>query len=143
MTEITNSTEQLRRDEGEKLHCYKDHLGYATIGVGRLIDQRRGGGITKEESAYLLANDINKRRDEIFRKLPWTKTLSPARFGVLLNMSFQMGVDGLLGFKKTLEMIQKGQYTQAAKGMMNSKWARQTPARALRLSIQMRTDQWQ
>jgi lysozyme len=36
----------LRREEGEVLHVYKDHLGYLTIGVGRLIDKRKGGCIS-------------------------------------------------------------------------------------------------
>lgn len=40
----TKLTAQLRRDEGEKLYAYQDTLGYWTIGIGRLIDRRRGGG---------------------------------------------------------------------------------------------------
>ena len=57
-------------------------------------------------------------------------------------MAFQMGVDGLLGFKNTLAMIQAGKYTEAANGMMNSKWAKQTPSRAQRHAEQMRTGKW-
>ena len=132
----------LRGEEGEVLHAYNDHLGYATIGVGRLIDKRKGGGITAEESAYLLKNDIQKRIAILEQKLPWIKTLDDARRGVLLSMAFQMGVDGLLGFKNTLAMIQRGEYAEAAKGMMNSKWAKQTPERAQRHAEQMRTSQW-
>ncbi len=135
-------TRLLRGEEGEVLHAYNDHLGYATIGVGRLIDKRKGGGITAEESAYLLKNDIQKRIAILEQKLPWIKTLDDARRGVLLSMAFQMGVDGLLGFKNTLAMIQSGEYAEAAKGMMNSKWAKQTPERAQRHAQQMRTGQW-
>jgi hypothetical protein len=58
---LSELTAQLRRDEGEVLHAYSDHLGFTTIGVGRLIDKRRGGGITKEESKYLLENDIDRK----------------------------------------------------------------------------------
>lgn len=58
-------TKQLRRDEGEVLSAYQDHLGYWTIGVGRLIDKRKGGGLTSEESDYLLGNDIDKRDKEL------------------------------------------------------------------------------
>ncbi|MEG2578858.1 MAG: hypothetical protein RSA54_14135, partial [Glutamicibacter sp.] len=64
-------TKQLRRDEGEVLSAYTDHLGYLTIGVGRMIDKRKGGGITAEESAYLLSNDIDKRQAELLRRAPW------------------------------------------------------------------------
>ena len=143
MTDFTvNITRLLRGEEGEVLTEYKDHLGYSTIGVGRLIDARKGGGITTEESAYLLSNDIQKKLSELERKLPWVKELDEARRGVLLSMAFQMGTEGLLGFKNTLEMVRTGRYTDAAKGMLNSLWAKQTPQRAKRHSEQMRTGKW-
>lgn len=138
----TNITRLLRAEEGENLYEYKDHLGYSTIGVGRLIDKRKGGGITSEESAYLLGNDIQKRLTELDLKLPWIKRLDDARRGVLLSMAFQMGVDGLLAFKNTLEMVRTGRYADAANGMLNSLWARQTPQRAQRHAVQMRTGVW-
>lgn len=47
--------------------------------------------------------------------------LDPARFGVMLNMAFQMGTDGLLGFKNTLAMVKAGDYSGAATGMLHSK----------------------
>lgn len=140
---INNSHDQLIRDEGEKLHAYQDHLGYWTLGVGRLIDARKGGGISPVESRYLLDNDINTRKAALLSRLPWTASLDPVRFAVLLNMAFQMGVDGLLGFRNTLAMVMQRQYAQAAIGMLNSKWASQTPERAKRLADQMRTGEWQ
>ncbi len=143
MTFTEQVTKQLRRDEGERLAAYQDHLGFWTIGVGRLIDARKGGGITQDESAYLLANDIEKRRDELLRLLPWAAALDDARFGVLLNMAFQMGVAGLMKFQNTLRMVQGGDYDGAATNMMLSIWAKQTPERARRLSAQMRTGVWQ
>lgn len=135
-------TRQLRRDEDEVLHAYPDHLGFLTIGVGRLIDKRKGGGITPEESAYLLSNDIDKREAELLRRAPWMANLDPVRFGGLLNMAFQMGVDGLMGFKNTLSMVRAGNYSGAAEGMMQSLWAKQTPERAKRISEQIRLGVW-
>lgn len=136
-------TKQLRRDEGEVLHAYSDHLGFLTIGIGRLIDSRKGGGITQEEAAYLLSNDIDRKTAEVEAKLPWSKNLDEARKGVLIAMCFQMGLEGLLGFKNTLKMIMEGKYSEAAQGMLNSKWAQQTPARAQRLAKQMESGTWQ
>ncbi len=136
-------TKQLQRDEGEVLTAYQDHLGFWTLGVGRLIDKRKGGGITAEESAYLLSNDIDKREAELLRRAPWMAHLDPVRFGALLNMAFQMGVDGLLGFKNTLAMVRGGNYDGAAVGMLESTWAKQTPERAKRISDQMKTGAWQ
>lgn len=138
----TELAAQLRRDEREVLHAYQDHLGFWTLGVGRLIDERKGGGITPEESAYLLNNDIDDRIDALTRALPWFQDLDDARKGVLLNMAFQMGVEGLLGFTNTLALIQAGDYVGAAAGMLQSKWAQQTPARAQRLAQQMASGRW-
>lgn len=138
----TEITRLLRGDEGEILHAYPDHLSYLTIGVGRLIDKRKGGGITAEESAYLLANDIARKTAELDARIPWWKNLDDARRGVLLAMAFQMGVDGLMGFKNTLAMVRMGDYLGAANGMLNSLWAKQTPERAGRMADQMRSGQW-
>ena len=143
MRKVTNLEEQLRFDEGEKLTAYQDHLGFWTIGIGRLIDARKGGGITKEESSYLLNNDIRRKTAELKAAIPWFGKLDEVRQGVLLNMAFQMGTEGLLKFKNTLRMVESGQYDAAASGMLESLWARQTPERAKRLSEQMRTGVWQ
>lgn len=138
-----NLTKQLRRDEGEVLHAYQDHLGYWTIGIGILIDKRKGGGLLPEESAFIFQNRMRLKQEEVERRLPWFNKLDEARKGVLLNMAFQMGVNGLLGFKNTLAMVERGDYAGAADGMKNSLWYRQTPARAERLRVQMRTGEWQ
>lgn len=140
----TELTRQLRGDEGVKDQAYQDHLGFWTIGVGRLIDARKpGSGLRPHEIDYLLRNDIDDRIEALTRRLPWFQDLDDARKGVLLNMSFQLGVDGLLGFKNTLAMVARGDYVGASAGMMNSLWARQTPARAKRMAYQMRTGEWQ
>jgi lysozyme len=140
---IDNITAQLRRDEGEVLHAYQDHLGYWTIGVGILIDNRKGGGLLPEESEFILNNRIALRTRALREKLPWFDSLDEARKGVLTNMAYQLGVEGLLAFKNTLKFIQQGNYLMAAENMMLSKWASQTPERAKRLARQMITGQWQ
>ena len=136
-------TRQLKGDEGTVPHAYQDHLGFWTIGVGRLIDERRGGGLKPHEIDYLLRNDIDERIDELTRRLPWFQNLDDARRGVLLNMSFQLGVNGLMAFKNTLRFVESGEYESAARNMLLSTWADQTPARSKRRAEQMRTGQWQ
>jgi lysozyme len=137
-----DSYTQLKRDEGEVLHAYQDHLGYWTIGVGILIDQRKGGELRPEESEFIFRNRLKLFDAELSRRLPWISRLDPARRGVLLNMRFQMGITGLLGFKNTLALVEAGKYQDAAVNMLKSKWAQQTPARANRLSLQMASGDW-
>jgi len=140
---VHNLESQLRIDELEVLHAYQDHLGFWTIGVGRLIDRRKGGGITKEEAAYLLNNDIRRITATIKEYLPWLDNLNPPRQGVLLNMAFQMGTGGLFLFVNTLNLIRDGKFEEASHAMLQSKWATQTPDRAKRLAEQLRTGEWQ
>jgi lysozyme len=137
-----NLTRQLRRDEGEVLYAFQDTLGFLTIGCGRLIDHRKNGGITAEESAYLLNNDIERTQAELFKRAPWVEALDDARKGVIVAMAFQIGVAGLMKFKTTLALIQAGRYADASDAMLQSLWSRQTPARAKRLAMQMKTGQW-
>lgn len=129
----------LVRDEGEVLHAYQDSLGYWTIGVGRLIDLRRGGGITREESRYLLRHDIEEVFEQLDAAIPWWLLLSQKRRRVLANMAFNLGIGGLLSFKNTLAAVKRGDYEAAARGMLNSKWATQVGQRANRLAEMMRT----
>lgn len=136
-------TKQLRRDEGVVEHAYQDHLGWWTIGVGRLIDKRKGGRLTDDEIDYLLANDIAEKERELETRVSFYKRLDEARKGVLLNMAFNLGVQGLLGFRNTLKLIETGKYEEASKEMLKSKWARQVGDRAVRLSKQMLTGEWQ
>ncbi len=135
---------QLRGDEDERPCVYKDHLGYYTIGIGRLVDERKpGAGLRPVEMQFMLNNDIDDRIESLTRRLPWFQDLDSNRQAVLLNMSFQLGVDGLLGFVHTLELIKEGKYENAAHAMLQSKWAKQTPARAKRMAEQMRTGVFQ
>lgn len=129
-------TRQLRLHEGERLKPYRCTAGKLTIGVGRNLDDR---GITREESAMLLANDIAAEERELLHALPWVAQLDEVRQRVLLDMSFNMGLAGLLGFKNTLATIRAGDYQRAAAMMLDSKWAKQVGQRAERLSRMMAT----
>lgn len=135
---------QLRGDEDTKPCVYKDSLGFWTIATGRLVDARKpGAGLRPEEMTFMLNNDIDHRIDQLTRRLPWFQNLDDARRGALLNMSFQLGVDGLLEFEHALALVRDGKYENAAHAMLQSLWATQTPERAARMAEQMRTGQWQ
>lgn len=135
--------QQLKDEEGVVPYAYQDHLGFWTIGVGILIDKKKKGALLPEEIDFILDNRIRLKTASVEKKLPWTKDLDAPRKAVLIGMAFQMGTDGLLGFTNTLKMIERRQYKEAAAGMLNSLWARQTPERAKRMAKQMETGTWQ
>lgn len=131
--------EVLKREEGFIPHAYQDHLGYWTIGYGKLIDKRKGGGITERQALMLLRDEIEEKRRELDTQLGWWRTLDETRQTVILAMVFQMGIAGVLGFKNTLAALKAGDYAKAAKGIRGSKWAQQTPGRAERMAKAIET----
>ena len=70
----------------------------------------------------------------------WLKINDEPRAEVLLNMAFNMGVIGVLKFRRnTLAILDgaiagKRSYADVAKGMLNSAWARQVKGRARQLA---------
>lgn len=140
---IERGVAQIKRHEGLVLNAYQDHLGYWTIGYGRLIDRKRGGGISEAEAEMLLKNDIDGVVSSLKRQITFWDRLNAPRQAVLMNMAFQMGVAGLLKFKRTLSLIEAGQFSDAASNMLTSLWAKQTPRRAQEMANQMRTGKWQ
>lgn len=129
----------LFRDEGFKPSVYVDSEGYFTIGIGTLVDARKGGGITFEEALYLLENRIQKAEKALSAQFSWFSGLDEVRKAVLVSMAFQLGTSGLFSFRKTLQAVAESRYSDAADAMLASKWASQAPLRAGRLAEAMKT----
>jgi lysozyme len=134
-----NIEEELIKDEGKIPHVYKDHLGYYTIGVGTLIDERLGGGLRDSEIMFILRNRIREARQELDRVIPWWRGIGGDRGAVLLLMAFQLGVPRLMLFKRALYAIEREDFETGADEMLDSKWATQTPERAQRMASIMRS----
>lgn len=132
-------TKQLMRDEGLRLKPYRDTVGKLTIGVGRNLDDN---GITEDEAAYLLQNDIAVSERELSR-LPWFSGLDDVRKGAIINMHFNLGLPRLLTFRKMIAALDAGDYEQAANEALDSRWAEQVGDRAVRLARQIKTGEWQ
>lgn len=129
---------QLRRHEGFVSTAYQDHMGYWTIGYGRLIDERRGGGLTEYEAEYLLRNDVLKCEAEL-KSIPAFNGLDEVRRSALMNMAFQLGVTGLQAFKNMWAALEQRDFETAADEALDSRWAKQTPSRAAEIAAQLRT----
>ena len=135
---IEKLKQQLIRHEDEILHSYRDSEGYLTIGVGRLIDVRKGGKISHDEAMYLLDNDIKTVVGQCDREFDWFDDLDETRKIVILNMVFNMGMPNFKEFKKTITYIEAGNYFEASIEMLDSKWSGQVGKRAIELSDMMR-----
>ncbi len=136
-----NVRELIALHEGRVAHAYEDSLGYLTIGIGHLIDQRKGGRLPDSIIDALFEHDLHEHTNELFAHLPWARELDPVRQAVLIDMFFNMR-RGLLGFKETLRHFEAGRWEAAADAMLDSKWAQQVKTRATRLATMVRTGEW-
>lgn len=134
MTEAEKLREDLVRDEDFIRHAYQDSESYWTIGIGRLIDRRKGGGITREEAEYLLDNDLKTARADLDALAPWWRLLPEDIRRGLVNMSFNLGRNNLSTFKKMFAALEARDYQQASAEALDSKWAQQVGPRAHRIA---------
>ena len=124
--------EQLLRHEGLKLKPYRCTAGKLTIGIGRNLEDK---GISQAEAIQMLENDIIQCERQLMDNIPEIyQGLNEARQMVLVNMCFNLGLKGLLGFQNTLAFIKAGDWERAANNMLVSKWAKQVGRRAVELS---------
>lgn len=128
--------ERLKVKEFYRQFVYKDTVGKDTVGYGRNLNDR---GVMEGEAAMMLDNDISYFDDKLSSELSFYNNLDEVRKAVLIDMAFNLGLHGLLAFKKTLHLISMGNYGMAASEMMNSKWATQVKGRAAELSEAMRS----
>lgn len=129
--------EQLKRHEGFRAKPYKDTEGFTTIGYGFNLD----AGIDEDLAVVILNYQVDKVKADVF-SMQFVCKLNDARCDVIVNMAFNLGVSGLMKFKKMIAAIERGHYGQAAYEMMDSKWAVQVGNRAIELSEQMRTGEY-
>lgn len=134
-------TAQLKTDEGCKLYAYTDSLGFLTIGYGRLIDRRKGGQISLDEALYLLQNDIARVEREL-APYAWFNAQDGVRQAALCDMSFNLGINGLLHFPHFLGFMQVNDYVHAVGELRNTPWHQQVGARADRIIKMIDTGAW-
>ena len=104
---------QLVRHEGLRLKPYRCTAGKLTIGIGRNLDDR---GISQKEAYAMLERDILDFEKQLLEEIPDVYNgLDEVRQSVLLNMCFNLGIKGLLGFKNTLDFIGAGDWERTAR----------------------------
>jgi len=138
---MSDLIEMLKRHEGVKTHCYKDHLGLETIGVGRCIAEG-SLGLSDDEVEYLLAGDIARCRDELTDEYFWFPALNDARQAACINLIFNLGATRLRGFVLALEAMANEDFEEAAAQFLDSRWAKQVGNRAIEVTDMIRTGQW-
>tara|TARA_R110000824_G_scaffold252782_1_gene441572 strand:- start:6575 stop:7018 length:444 start_codon:yes stop_codon:yes gene_type:complete len=135
---------QLIEDEGCKYEIYLDHLGYKTFGIGHLCkatdpenDLEVGSEVSKERVDECFLNDIEKVIEDCIILYDDFYTLPDEAQLIVANMMFNLGRPRLTNFIRMRKAVNEGNFAEAKIQMLDSKWAKQVPNRAERLSERM------
>ena len=91
--------------------------GILTIGSGCNLDE----GISAVESYFLFSNRMAAAKLDLNREIPWAAgQLSDARYAVLWDMAYNLGIGRLLGFKRMLAAIRTENWQAAHDEMLFS-----------------------
>lgn len=129
---IDDEIAAILEEEGFEPKPYVDTVGVMTIGHGLTF-------VTEEESEAVVRYF---RLPAIFKQLKnrhrWLASAHPEVQRVCLHMAYQVGIEGFSNFIMTIAALKQGRYKDAASEMLDSKWHKQTPARAERLAARIR-----
>ena len=131
MLHKTMAKQMLKRHEGLSLTVYECTAGKKTIGYGRNLEDR---GITEREAEELLDNDIEAVEAQLRNSFDFYTRLSDHRKAVLIDLTFNIGLGGVKGFKNMLAALNRQDYTEAKYQLLDSRYARQVPNRAQELA---------
>lgn len=123
-----------------KIKGATDEMGAPwTFGFGFTHGVTPDSKINRIQAERMLERHILNMDREIAHVLYWyDKEASFVTKTVLINMAFNMGLKGMLGFRNTLKFIKEFNYLQAARNMELSLWYSQVGSRAKELVQRMR-----
>ena len=138
---ISQLKKQLIDHESMKLELYKCTAGFWTIGVGRNLSSR---GISVETAVDMLDEDIEICISELDKVFPWWRRGNDARQHALIDLHFNLGINTLLSFKKTMNLWEEAvhgrvNWSQVADELLNSNYAKQLPNRSKTIATMIET----
>lgn len=133
--------DDIANDEGVVYELYRCSLGHLTGGIGHLITEWDeeyygmpiGTKISHEQVAAWFAMDIDRTLQDCKQIFPDFDDLPEEAQLVIANMCFQLGRPRLSNFKKFIAAVNDRDWAKAADEMEDSRWYKQTTARADRL----------
>lgn len=134
---------------GFKANPYLCSEDFATVGVGWRIGSKgqplsdfKHISICQAAAYAQLEFKVADIRERLRNELPFFDDLNEPRKCVLISMAYQLGVKGLLGFKRMLAAIQTQCWNDAAHEGLDSKWHKQTTRRAERQMLTLLSGTW-
>ena len=134
----------LQMDEGVQLHAYYDPMHVLTVGVGRNLEVspglnilhrkiKLGDSITQAEAEALLEEDIDRVLSALRKQIANFNSLPERYQKVLINMSFQLGTNGIMKWHDMLYAMSQGKDDDIIKAIKDSHYYHQCTNRANRM----------
>jgi len=124
---------RIKKNEGFSYTAYKDQLNNPTIGYGHLIRQSEKNFFKKKHNKQqlnkLFEKDFKKAQIGFEKNFKMPNMRSRKTQDLIVEMIFQIGIRGVLKFKKMIKHIENNNKHLAALEMMDSLWYAQTPKR--------------
>jgi len=151
----SDTPSMIERHEGRRNKVYKDSLGIPTIGIGynlrnatakqdlakvgaNLKEVLRGKELSEDQVNELFRMSLDRSLKDAKSYYPEFDKLPDAAKGVLVDMSFNLGLTRLKGFKDLKSALGRGNYNAAADAMIDSAWYKQVKSRGVNLVKIMR-----
>ena len=142
--DLTALDRQIQGNEAWRPYLYDDAtgkritkgstvIGHPTIGWGFNLDAL---DLPQEIGDAWFEHQRMRVVNELFNALPWTQQLGAGPLRVVIDIAYNAGVSGLIGFHRMLDALQRGDLVSAQREVINSHLA---PARAQRLAAVMRS----
>lgn len=113
-----------------------------TVGFGFTHGVNPDSRIDRTKAERLLEQKVVEMNNALSHALAtWYDRATFVTKTVLINMAFNMGLKGLLGFRNTLKYMSQFNYKAAAAGMRKSLWYRQVSRRAEELARRIETQE--
>ena len=130
-------SELIELEEGFRERVYLCSEGYPTTGLGTKIGPKGADlsnytfTVNRAIAEAMMKKELSYAEHEL-SKCDWFLGLDLERSKIIMSMCYQMGVSGVFKFKNMIAAIERKDWDRASKEALSSKWARQTPERALR-----------
>ena len=135
---IEKATQIIAREEGFSQFVYWDTEQYPTVGYGLKVG-KKGVPVSSFDfempepiARAWLQMSVNELHKKLSNSLYVFNQVNVSRQAILISMSYQMGITGLLGFRNMLNALSFKCYETASDEGLDSLWAEQTPSRAIR-----------
>jgi len=136
--DIEQTKAEIKKEEGFRMETYKCTEGYLTGGYGHKMLE---GEIPPTDMAgwnKLFERDFARAVSGAEDLLMISPNVDDTARHIVVEMCYQMGSYGVSKFHGMLSALQESDYVTASKEMLDSRWAKQTPKRAMRMAERMR-----